>query len=123
VCRQYPSEGVRFKPVDEEVRDVLLEELDHRLLLPPQQIQPSPGAFDGVLAAPNSNKLKGLINKEIAETNQTKPNPECSNRREEKEFASSRITLEFVSDQKQSRAIRNPNNETTEERGAQQSKQ
>jgi hypothetical protein len=46
-----------LEPVGEEVGDVLLDELDHRLLLPPQQIQPSPGAFDGVLAAADSNKL------------------------------------------------------------------
>jgi hypothetical protein len=51
----YPCEGVRFKAAGEEVSDVLLEELDHRLLLPPQQIQPGPGALDRVLATPSSN--------------------------------------------------------------------
>jgi hypothetical protein len=42
---------VRFKAVEEEVSNVLLEELHHGLLLPPEQIQPSPGALDCVLAA------------------------------------------------------------------------
>jgi hypothetical protein len=50
---------VRFKAAGEEVGDVLLEELDHGLLLPPQQIQPSPGALDCVLAAPNNNEFSG----------------------------------------------------------------
>jgi hypothetical protein len=42
---------MRFEAVEEEVSDVLLEEPHHGLLLPPQQIQPSPGALDCVLAA------------------------------------------------------------------------
>jgi len=50
---------VRFKAVGEEVGDVLLEKLDHGLLLPPQQIQPSSGALDCVLAAPNNNEFSG----------------------------------------------------------------
>jgi len=41
---------VRFKAIGDEVGDVFPEELDHGLLLPPHQIQPSPGAFDRVLA-------------------------------------------------------------------------
>jgi hypothetical protein len=46
----HPSKGVRFKAIADEVGDVLLHELDHRLLLPPHQIQPGPGALDCVLA-------------------------------------------------------------------------
>jgi hypothetical protein len=47
---------VRFKAVEEEVSNVLLEELHHGLLLPPEQIQPSPGALDCMLAAQSIKK-------------------------------------------------------------------
>lgn len=46
---------MRFKAICEEVDDVLLQELHHRLLLLPHQIQPGPGAFDRVLAASESS--------------------------------------------------------------------
>lgn len=59
----YPSEGMDVEAVGEEVGDVLLEEPDHGLLLPPCDDQPRPDAFEGVLAAsivqqPNSRLTK-----------------------------------------------------------------
>jgi hypothetical protein len=53
---------VRLEAVGDEVGDVLPEELDHGLLLPPHQIQPGPGAFDRVLAASESYGSNKFIN-------------------------------------------------------------
>lgn len=69
VCRPYPSEGVWFKVIGEEVGDVLPQELHHGLLLLTHQIQPGPGAFDRVLAASDSgSKSSNQIKKKQATT-------------------------------------------------------
>jgi hypothetical protein len=59
---------VRLEAVGDEVGDVLPEELDHGLLLPPHQIQPGPGAFDRVLAASDGSKENQQLEGEETQT-------------------------------------------------------
>jgi hypothetical protein len=47
----YPSKGVSVEVIGEEVGDVLLQESDHGVLLPPYRTHPRADAFERVLTA------------------------------------------------------------------------